>query len=155
MLPQIRKTGYYDARETLRPIPPGVMEGAKLILETAGIKDNQLALALDSVAESCTGKSLLALSGVTLIAPNNCPLLTPTEIGKHFGISGRKVNKILCEEGYQQREGNSYIPLEAGEPYAVMLDTRKKHADGTPVRQLKWEAYILDELSDLIGGMSA
>lgn len=81
--------------------------------------------------------------------------MTPTEIGRHFGISARKVNEILCNEGYQAREDKSYTPLEAGEPYAVMLDTRKKHADGTPVRQLKWEAYILDELSDLIGGMSA
>ena len=122
------------------------------MLEVAGIKDNQLALALDSVAENYTGKSLISLSGVTLIAPNNCQLLTPTEIGKHFGISGRKVNKILCEEGYQAREGKGYTPLEAGEPFAVMLDTRRKHSDGTPVRQLKWEEYILNEIADIMEG---
>ena len=153
VLPSIRKTGSYSVTEQMKPTLPDLVLTAKIMLEVAGIKDNQLALALDSVAESYTGKSLLALSGVTLIAPNNCPLLTPTEIGKHFGISGRKVNKILCEEGYQQREGNSYIPLEAGEPFAVMLDTRRKHSDGTPVHQLKWEAYILDEVADLMGGV--
>ncbi len=75
------------------------------------------------------------------------------EIGKHFGISARKVNEILCEEGYQEREGNSYIPLEAGEPFAVMLDTGRKHSDGTPIHQLKWEYYILDEVADLMGGV--
>ena len=155
VLPTIRKTGTYSMTEQMKPTLPDIMTSAKLILESAGIKANQLALALDSVAESYTGRSLLALSGVTLIAPNNCPLLTPTEIGRHFGISGRKVNEILCREGYQEREGKSYTPLEAGEAFAVMLDIRKKHSDGTPVRQLKWESYILEELSDVIGGVNA
>ena len=80
------------------------MTSAKLILESAGIKANQLALALDSVAESYTGKSLLALSGVTLIAANNCPLLTPTEIGKHFGISGRKMNEDGARNSQMERQ---------------------------------------------------
>ena len=148
VLPQIRATGSYSMNAEIRPIPQGVLEGAKLILETAGIKDNQLALALDSVAKRCAGESLLAISGVTLTAPTKCQLLTPTEIGKHFGVSGRKVNELLCREEYQKREGKNYEPLEAGEPYAVMLDTHKKHSDGTPVRQLKWESTFLNEIEE-------
>ena len=153
VLPQIRETGTFSINEEMRPIPPGVLEGAKLILETAGIKDNQLALALDSVARRCTGESLLAVSGVTLIAPTKCQLLTPTEIGKHFGVSGRKVNEILCKEGYQVRDGKNYEPLEMVEPYAVMLDTHKRHSDGTPVRQLKWESAFLTEIDELFDGV--
>ncbi len=152
VLPQIRATGSYSLNEEIRPIPQGVLEGAKLILETAGIKDNQLALALDSVARHCTGESLLAISGVTLTAPTKCQLLTPTEIGKHFGVSGRKINELLCREGYQVREGKNYEPLEAGEPYAVMLDTHKQHSDGTPVRQLKWESTFLNEIEEFFDG---
>lgn len=153
VLPQIRATGSYTMNAEIRPIPPGVLEGAKLILETAGIKDNQLALALDSVAKRCAGESLLAISGVTLTAPTKCQLLTPTEIGKHFGVSGRKVNEILCKEGYQVRDGKNYEPLEMGEPYAVMLDTHKRHSDGTPVRQLKWESAFLTEIDELFNGV--
>ena len=41
VLPSINKTGYFDARETLQPIPSGIMEAAKLILETAGILDTR------------------------------------------------------------------------------------------------------------------
>lgn len=152
VLPQIRATGTYNITEEIRPIPQGVLEGAKLILETAGIKDNQLALALDSVAKHCTGESLLAISGVTLVAPTKCQLLTPTEIGKHFGVSGRKVNELLCREEYQKREGKNYEPLEAGEPYAVVLDTHKRHSDGTPVRQLKWESTFLNEIEEFFDG---
>ncbi len=152
VLPQIRETGTFSMKEEIRPIPYGVLEGTKLILETAGIKDNQLALALDKVAKRCTGESLLAISGITLIAPTKCQLLTPTEIGKHFGVSGRKVNELLCREGYQVREGKNYEPLEAGEPYAVMLDTSKQHSDGTPVRQLKWESAFLTEIEEFFDG---
>lgn len=152
VLPQIRATGTYNITEEIRPIPQGVLEGAKLILETSGIKDNQLALALDSVAKHCTGESLLAISGVTLVAPTKCQLLTPTEIGKHFGVSGRKVNELLCREEYQKREGKNYEPLEAGEPYAVVLDTHKRHSDGTPVRQLKWESTFLNEIEEFFDG---
>ncbi len=96
-----------------------------------------------------TGESLLALSGTVLEAPTKCQLLTPTELGKHFGVSARKLNATLCSNGYQKREGKSYEPLEAGEPYAVMLDTGKQHSDGTPVRQLKWESSFITEIEDL------
>ena len=136
--------GFYEDK-----LSEAIMLSARMILDAAGIKDNQLALALDKVASHYTGYSLLALSGVTLVAPTKCQLLTPTEIGKHFGVSGRKVNKILCEEGYQKKNGNSYEPLEPGEPFAVMQDTGKQHSDGTPVRQLKWESSFITELEDV------
>ena len=147
VLPQVMRNGLPERHEG--NLSEAIMLSARMILDAAGIKDNQLALALDKVASHYMGYSLLALSGVTLVAPTKCQLLTPTEIGKHFGVSGRKVNKILCEEGYQKKNGNSYEPLEAGEPFAVMQDTGKQHSDGTPVRQLKWESSFITELEDM------
>lgn len=151
VLPQIRETGSYIPNNEEKLTEP-ILYGAKMVFEAAGIKENQLALALDKIMKHYTGQSMLALSGITLIAPTKCQLLTPTEIGKHFGVSGRKVNELLCREGYQIREGKNYEPLEAGEPYAVMLDTSKQHSDGTPVRQLKWESTFLTEIEEFFDG---
>lgn len=151
VLPQIRETGSYIPNNEEKLTEP-ILYGAKMVFEAAGIKENQLALALDKIMKHYTGQSMLALSGITLIAPTKCQLLTPTEIGKHFGVSGRKVNELLCREGYQIREGKNYEPLEAEEPYAVMLDTSKQHSDGTPVRQLKWESTFLTEIEEFFDG---
>lgn len=149
LLPQVM---HYGLPEPDVKLSEPILYGAKMVFEAAGIKDNQLALALDKIMQHYTGESVLALSGITLIAPTKCQLLTPTEIGKHFGVSGRKINELLCREGYQVREGKNYEPLEAGEPYAVMLDTHKQHSDGTPVRQLKWESTFLNEIEEFFNG---
>ena len=148
VLPVLRQTGIYSLREASVPIQVDPMQATKLILEAAHIKDNQLALALDKVAQHYTGESMLSLAGIVLVAPSQTQLLTPTEIGKHFGVSGRKINELLVRAEYQRKEGSGYEPLELGEPFAVMQDTNKRHSDGTPIRQLKWESSILVELQD-------
>lgn len=149
VIPSIRRTGAYSVIPDVKQTIEQVILVAKTIFETAGIKDNQLALALDKVAARYTGYSMLSAANITLVAPTKCQLLTPTEIGKHFGVSGRKVNSLLCKAGYQHRVGKNLEPLELGQPYAVMLDTGKQHSDGTPVRQLKWESQFLIEIDDL------
>ena len=68
VVPSIRKTGRYEINKTPQ-ISLGVFEGAKFILETAGIKDNQLILALDKVYKHYTGNSALEMTGVELPAP--------------------------------------------------------------------------------------
>lgn len=148
VLPTLRQTGSYTLREANVPVQVDPMQATKLILEAAHIKDNQLALALDKVAQHYTGESMLSLAGIVLVAPSPTQLLTPTEIGKHFGVSGRKINELLIREEYQKKIGKDYEPLELGEPFAVMLDTHKRHTDGTAIRQLKWESSILAELKD-------
>lgn len=147
VLPQVMRNGLPepDVKQTIEQ----VILAAKIIFETARIKDNQLTLALDKVAARYTGYSMLDAANITLVAPTKCQLLTPTEIGKHFGVSGRKVNSLLCKAGYQHRVGKNFEPLELGQPYAVMLDTGKQHSDGTPIRQLKWESQFLIEIDDL------
>ena len=150
IMDEIRRTGTYSVNKDNPALPAGVLEGARLIFETAGIKDNQLTLAMDKVYKSYTGRSALASGGVELIAPTKRQLLTPTEIGQQLGLNARKVNDILAGAGFQYRIGDKWQPLEPGMRYAVMLDTNKKHSDGTPIRQLKWDYSIINAIEDLL-----
>ena len=143
VLPAIRKTGSYGVLKGNPELPNGVLEGARLIFETAGIKDNQLALAMDRVYRSYTGRSALQAGEVALTVPTKKQILTPTEIGTHFGLKAQRVNEILAGAGYQHKINGKWEALPPGEPYAVMQDVAKNHKHGTPIRQLKWDSSIL------------
>lgn len=146
VLPEIRKTGSYVGHKGL---PSGVLEGAKLIFEAAGIKDNQLSLAMDKVYQSYTGRSAIAIGEIQLEVPTKRQALTPTEIGQQLGgMSPRRVNEILAGAGYQYNIDGKWEPLEKGLPFVVMVDTNKCHSNGTPVRQLKWDSSILEVMND-------
>ena len=121
---------------------------AERILSAAGVTGNQLALALDKTARHYIGVSMLEISGVQLKAPVQEQMLTPTEIGKKLGLSARGVNEKLAGIGFQHKIAGEWEPLEPGLLYAVMLDTNKRHSDGTPVRQLKWNSSILDVIKN-------
>ena len=151
IIPTLRRTGSYSIHKDNPALPSGVLEGAKLIFETAGIKDNQLTLAMDKVYKSYTGRSALAAGEIQIEAPTKRQLLTPTEIAIRFAdMTARKINDILAGAGYQHKISDKWEPLEPGLPYAVMLDTNKKHSDGTPVRQLKWDSSIISQVAHLI-----
>lgn len=141
VLPSIRKTGKYESNQV--PDLEQKLKLAKLLLEPAGIEGNQLTLALDKVYKANTGESLLAQTGVELVAPQPKQLLTPTQLGQSKGLSGIKVNKRLAELGYQVKTEAGWEPTELGlTKGAVMQDTGKKHGNGTPVRQLKWPSDL-------------
>ena len=150
VLPTLRRTGNYAINKEQSALPSGALEGAKLIFETAGIKGNQLTLAMDKVYKSYTGRSALAAGEIQLEAPTKRQLLTPTEIGKQFGLKARQINDILAGRGFQYKINDNWEPLKPGMKYAVMLDTNKKHTDGTPVRQLKWDSRIIEPLKRII-----
>ena len=143
VLPSIRKTGKYET-QTKEPSLAVQFELAKMMLEPAGITGNQLALALDNIYKSEVGKSLLAKTNTQLVAPQQKQLLNPTEIGKPMGLSAIKINKKLEEMGLQYKTEASWQPTDLGlKRGAVLLDTGKRHSNGTPVRQLKWPCDIL------------
>ena len=148
VLPQVMRNGLPPSQEEQPALPSGVMEGAKIVFEAAKIKDNQLALALDKIFSSYTGRSALQPGGIPLLAPTNNQILTPTQIGKHFGVSARRINELLIQAEYQRNTEGGYEATELGLPFAVMQDTNKWHSDGTPVRQLKWDSSILEELKE-------
>ena len=157
VLPSIRKTGRYEVKaapksdSTTLPLKD-LIEVTKLVLEPAGIKGNQLTLALDKVVKKKTGESALALSGVQLKAPQQEHLVTPTDLGKQVGLSPQKINKILEEAGLQCKDTNDkWTPTEKGLALgAVLLDVNKAHSSGTPVRQLKWSISVLDSIKQFI-----
>ena len=148
VLPQIRRTGHYSVG--YEPQGIFVIDAAIRMLSLHGIKDNQLMLALDKVYKRCAGFSLLEVTGTQLEAPTTNALLTPTQIGEHFGLSARSVNEILEDTGYQQKVAGQWEALPLGADYAVMQDTGKAHSNGTPIRQLKWDSSILEVFDDLI-----
>lgn len=141
VLPTIRKTGKYESKQV--PDLKQKLELAKLMLEPAGIEGNQLTLALDKVYKANTGESLLAQTGVQLIAPVQERLVNPTDLGKAIGLSAVKVNQRLAELGYQVRKDKQWELTEKGKSLgAVYVDTGKKHGNGTPVRQIKWPSTM-------------
>ena len=148
VLPQIKRTGSFSVKPD--KLSRSIMNAAKMIFSAAGIKNNQLALALDKIVVHYTGESMLGISGIALEAPTHNQLLNPTQIGKYFGKSPRYINSLLERLGFQVNVSGLWQPTQDGDVYAVMLDTGKKHSDGSPVRQLKWESDILDILQEEI-----
>lgn len=150
VVPSIRATGSYAVKLTPDKISLPVMESAHFLLSTAGIKGNQLTIALDNLFYAYTGHSVLKEGHVELPAPSQRQLLTPTEIGNQLGISPRKVNDILAGAGYQHKIANMWEPLGEGEHYAVMMDVGKRRNAGTPIRQLKWDSAIIEVMKCLL-----
>ena len=123
--------------------PRELLDAAELIYQSAGLEGNQLTLALDKANTALTGKSVLALGGVQLIAPTQERLLNPTELGKPLGLSPRAVNSRLQSKGYQIKGVAGWELTEKGKALGgVYLDTGKKHSSGVPVRQIKWPAGL-------------
>lgn len=161
VLPAIRRTGGYTLPAApVAPLPPPAVASAFKsffgIGRLIGLDRNQAALSANRATVASTGVDALALMGHTaLVAPQQAPALTPTEIGRELGgLSALKVNAILAELGLQEgrrdaRDRAYWIATAAGEPYAVYLDTGKAHGDGTPIRQLKWAATVVPLVRDL------
>ena len=133
-----------------------LMSRAQFLLSIVGIEGNQMALALDKLHKDQTGKSLLAMTGVQLVRPQQVHLACPSEIGKRLTkahnlkkeLSGQAINKILAKKGYQERINGVWTATEAGKAAgATYLDVNKAHSKGTPVTQLKWPIDILDNLT--------
>ena len=61
-------------------------------------------------------------------------------------MSAKAVNRVLEAQGLQYRLPNGkWEPTELADEYGyVLLDTNKRHSDGTPVTQLKWSTKVLD-----------
>ena len=147
VLPSIRKTGQFAVGQPAPIVRP--LSDVAFIFQCAGIEGNQLALALDKLYRAETGRSALTSAEVVLVAPKQEQLCTPTEIGRMLTPvqSPKQVNRLLNEMGYQYRTGDKWNPTSDGKAAgAVLLDTNKRHSDGTPVRQLKWAASIIEEL---------
>ena len=128
--------------------------------EAFGFTGNQAMLSANRSVTKLTGINLLEAMGQTsLIATERDggqhTLLTPTDIEKRLGLKGKQANKLLVRAEFQtsyrdKKDRLHYEPTEKGKPFAVFLDTAKKHSDGTPVRQLKWASSILAAIEPFV-----
>lgn len=140
---------------------PGQSREARLTMKMflgigkmAGLSGNQLLLSANQATRKLTGVDCMGALGITHVTSDRqSPLLTPTDIGKELGLTGRGVNQGLTTHGYQtahrNAKGDLYYDLsEAGiAAGGTFQDTGKRHGDGTPVKQLKWPATMVPQLA--------
>ena len=124
-----------------------VFETLKAFGSHFGLVGNQLLLSANKGTRELSGIDPMNLLGVThLVSESQEKILTPTEIGKHLGLSSRKINIALQEIGLQKKIGFVWVITDEGKKYAVLLDTTKKHTSGAPVQQIKWKDSVIELL---------
>ncbi|HET7832354.1 MAG TPA: Bro-N domain-containing protein [Gallionella sp.] len=147
ILPTIRRTGSYvsphaKAPSALEPVKEfkALFGVAKLI----GLDKNAAAISANQAVAHLTGTNILGLLGQThLETPEQQQYFTPTELGERIKLSGRKVNMLLAEAGFQFKRGEVWEVMDAGREFSKIYDTGKKHGSGVPIQQVKWSANVL------------
>lgn len=125
VLPAIRKTGQYIAQQ--QP------------------KHGQLALVLEDYQAAVAMAKMVGLDG-------NQAFLDEVN---GLANTARKVNVLLERMGFQIAryvgKKKTWVPVDNGLPFAVLLDTNKHHNCGTPVQQLKWKESVVKEIVRFCG----
>lgn len=150
VVPSIRKTGSYvidsvkhvGLREAM-----GIAKDAARLARAFGFDRNMIALSANNLARIVTGIDVLEYMGAThLLADPRGRTYTPSELGKMCDppLSAIKFNLLLEGAGLQVKEFGSWLPTDAANGLFEWLDTGKRHTNGTPVKQIKWFAEVLD-----------
>jgi len=167
VLPAIRKTGTYTAPKSYRAATKKLPSRAKIasdlqanlkIAQIFGLKGNQALLSANKMTSeyySDYGVNPLVESGVKLINKEKTQFFTPSQIGNQINTTARKINKVLIDVGYQvavrdHKKRISYNVTTSGRDYSQMIDSGKKHSDGSPVTQIKWSMGILPVVEPFI-----
>ncbi|NEV60328.1 KilA-N domain-containing protein [Thiorhodococcus minor] len=120
------------------------------LARAVGLRGNQAVLAANRAYRQATGVDVLELLETThLPADSRGQTYTPTELGQQRipAQSARQMNHALQAAGLQTRDAQGrWVATEAGTLLCEWSDTGKRHSDGTPVKQLKWFAEVLERL---------
>lgn len=147
VLPSIRRTGSYAAPAAKAPSALEPVKEFKALFGVAkliGLEKNAAAISANQAVTHLTGTNLLSLLGQThLEQPEQTQYFTPTELGERIKLSGRKVNMLLAEAGFQFKRGEVWEVMDAGREFAKIYDTGKRHGSGVPIQQIKWAAAVL------------
>jgi prophage antirepressor-like protein len=147
VLPSIRRTGVYVAPVGKAPSALEPVKEFKALFGVAkmiGLDKNAAAISANQAVTKLTGTNLLGLLGQThLEQPEQTQYFTPTELGEQLKLSGRKVNMLLAEAGFQFKRGDVWEVMDAGLEFAKIYDTGKKHGSGVPICQIKWSPTVL------------
>ena len=160
VLPSIRKTGSYslsqdsDKTETEEKISVKEIQELNQYLSEfikmahlCEFKGNQAILSADKGVRNITGHSpLKLLDEIHLVANEKTKIFTPTQLGKEIGKTAMEMNLLLADIDFQKKVGKIWEVLESGLEFAELLDTNKKHSDGTPVKQIKWQKEVLEKI---------
>lgn len=148
VLPSIRKTGGFgESKFNLIPKSVEMLRSIDAAASIFGLTGNQKILSVNRATREITNVDFQQLLGIELKNDTQEIQLTPSEIGKELGISGKKVNQLLQEKGFQIKDANkNWIHSNRGSGFAVVLDVGKKHSNGTPITQLKWKQSVINEL---------
>ena len=130
-------------------ITANLFKAIKSAIDVIGLGHNASCIATNNTCLQLTSINFLHLTGqIHLLDENQESLLAATEIGKILGVSTISINKDLETLGFQERVGKTWVPTEAGKPFCRVLDTGKKHSNGTMIQQVKWLETIVDELTE-------
>lgn len=117
------------------------------LAESSGLTGSQLLVAANDETLRRTGLPVSLLPGPTyFVAPGGERYYTPTQLGRPYGMSPQKLNKLLEARGLQVKRFGEWSMTTLGSAHGVMLDTSKRHHSGTLVQQLKWRVTVLDLL---------
>jgi len=128
------------------------LKAAVAIAEIFGLEDNQKLLSANTAVKKRYNIDCMAeieLKGLENKSKEQ--YVTPSILGKDIGLSAVKINKKLEELGFQTSTRDHknkliWIVTDKGKKYCQMIDTHKKHSDGTPVLQIKWSIKIQEIL---------
>lgn len=163
VLPGIRKTGSYhvgqgqpQSSKTDRIRSREIKETFNCFFSIAKLCNfdgNMAILSANQATQAYIGVNPLALMGrVALESDNQEQLLIVSEIAERLDWTPRLVNPRLtaCELQTEYRDHHKrlcYELTEMGKAFGVYVDTGKKHGDGSPVRQIKWRASVVEFLN--------
>ncbi|MDR0702901.1 MAG: Bro-N domain-containing protein [Azoarcus sp.] len=155
VIPSIHRTGSAMPKARRQPRTPPEADAFKLFPAAArcarvlGLDKNAAALSANVAVCKITGVDTLALLDRThLLAEDQAHrYLTPTELGKRIDVTGRRFNQMLFEAGLQGCRSGTWVPIEpdAHGLYRLM-DTGKRHSDGSMIQQLQWSEAVLERL---------
>lgn len=148
VLPTIRKTGSFtlDKKAQVFPAAEPVFKALASIAEIFGLEKNQALLYANKATKRETGVDFQTVLQIELKNDKQERCFTPTELGKQLNLSARKFNELLAEKGLQIKRGDVWCSTELGKSHSVLLDAGKKHSNGTPIQQLKWNESVLNLL---------
>jgi len=140
------------AKATLQANMPVLMTDLKALVEMAnlfGMEGNQALLSANRAAKTLHGVDCMGLLGVpALVSPTQIQYFTATLLGKNLDLSAMKMNALMekvglqrCERDYKNRI--VWIVTSLGKEHSQIIDTGKRHSNGTPVQQIKWAESVL------------
>lgn len=150
VLPSIRKTGSYSSAPA--PVASALSPAKEYralfgIARLIGLDKNHAAFSANTAVRKITGVDMLGLLGTThLVSENPVQHFNVTELGSRLGISAQVLNRKLKDAGLQESKNGHWVATDKGMDYAVLLDTTKRHGNGTPILQLRWRENVLSAL---------